>query len=108
MKMDPLLQDVRDEVVRGVILSILVQHKLSWVGFASLKREIQMGQGFPITDDDLRFQLAYLGDTARAYVEAKPLRTGRADAFEYAYVRATAKAVDLRAGRIPTDPGVGL
>jgi len=106
--MDPLLQDVRDEVVRGVILSILVQHRLNWVAFASLKREIQMGQGFPLTDDDLRFQLAYLGDTARAYVEGKSLRTGRDDAFQYAYVRATAKAVDLRAGLIPKDPGVGL
>ena len=106
--MDPLIQDVRDEALRGVILSILVQHRLSWVAFSSLKREIQMGQGFPVTDDDLRFHLAYLGDAARAYVEAKPLRAGRSEGFEYAYVRATAKAVDLRAGRIPTDPGVGL
>jgi len=106
--MDPLLQDVRDEVLRGVILCILVQHKLNWVAFSSLKREIQMGQGFPVTDDDLGFHLAYLGDTARLYVEVKPLRTGRGNASGYAYVRATAKAVDLRAGLIPADPGVAL
>ena len=106
--MDPLLQDVRDEAVRGVILIILIQHKLSWVAFSSLKREVQLGQGFPIADDDLGFQLAYLSDAARAYVEAKALRTGRTNAFNYAFVRATAKAVDLRDGRIPRDPGVAL
>jgi len=106
--MDPLLQDVRDEAVRGVILSVLIQHKLSWVAFSSLKREVQMGQGIPIADDDLGFQLAYLGDAARGYVEARPLRTSRANRFDYAFVRATAKAVDLRDGRIAADPGVAL
>ena len=106
--MDPLLQDVRDEVVRGIILSILIQHRLAWVAFASLKYQVQIGQGFPIADDDLGFQLAYLSDRARGYVEARPLRAGRARAFEYAFVRATAKAVDLRDGRIASDPGVAL
>jgi len=106
--MDPFLQDVRDEVVRGLILSILIQHRLGWVAFGRLKREVQMGQGFPITDDDLGFQLAYLGDASRGYVEARPLHAGRTEVFEYAFVRATAKAVDLRDGRIPCDPGVAL
>jgi len=106
--MDLLLQETRDEAVRGIILCILIQHKLGWVRFQSLKREVQMGQGYPITDEDLGFQLAYLGDAARAYVEAKPLRAGRTSVAGFAFVRATAKAVDLRDGRIPNDPGVAL
>ena len=106
--MEPWLADVRDEVVRGVILSVLIQHGLDWMAFRSLKSQVQMGQGYPLGDEDLKFQLAYLSDTSRGYVESKPLRSGRTRIREYAFVRATAKAVDLRDGRIPSDVGVAL
>jgi hypothetical protein len=105
---DTLAKDVRDEVVRGVILNVLIKYGLEWVAFRSLKRQVQVGQALPLSDEELRFQLAYLGDKERGYVEPKPLRSGRESISVYAFVRATAKAVDLRDGRIPPDPGVAL
>jgi hypothetical protein len=106
--MEPWLVDVRDEVVRGVILRVLIKHGLDWMAFQSLQSQVQLGQGYPLADEELRFQLAYLGDKARGYVESKPLRAGRTRIREYAFVRATAKAVDLRDGLIASDPGVAL
>jgi hypothetical protein len=105
--MDSLSGEIRDEIVRGVILSILIKYQLDWVTFNSLKVQVQRGQGYAIEDAELKFHLAYLSDSARGYVELKPLRAGRTGA-EYSFLRATAKAVDLRDGRIALDPGVAF
>ena len=50
----------------------------NWVTFGSLRVQIQRGQGFALEEDELRFHLAYLGDSARGYIENKSLRAGRA------------------------------
>jgi len=105
--MDTLSREIRDEIVRGVILSVLIKHELDWVAFNTLRLQVLRGQGYALRDSELRFHLAYLSDSARAYVESKPLRAGRAEP-EYAFVRATAKAVDLRDGRIAGEPGVAF
>jgi hypothetical protein len=102
-----LCHEVRDEITRGVILSILIKHQLDWVAFHTLKVHVQRGQGLPLDDGELRFHLAYLGDSARGYLENKPLRAARVN-NEFSFVRATAKAVDLRDGRILADPGVAF
>lgn len=107
MVMDRLNDEIRDEILRGVVLRILIKHRLDWVTFNGLKVQVQRGQGYPLEDAELRFHLAYLGDSARGYVELKPLRAGRAEP-ESSMVRATAKAVDLRDGRIAGDPGVAF
>jgi len=102
-----LTRQIRDEILRGVILSILIKHRLDWVAFTSLRIQVQRGQGYPIEESELKFHLAYLGDPSRGYIESKPLRAGRT-AAESSSVRATAKAVDLRDGRIAADPGVAF
>lgn len=105
--MDRLNDEVHDEILRGVILSVLIKHHLDWITFNSLKLQVQRGQGYPIGESELRFHLAYLSDSARAYVELKPSRPGHTE-VESSFVRATAKAVDLSDGRIARDPGVAF
>src|SRR5207248_4840189 len=100
-----LANEIRDEIIRGVILSVLVKHRLEWVTFGSLRVQVQRGQGYALEENELRFHLAYLGDSSRGYVENKALRTGR-KATDFTLVRATARAVDLLDGRIAADPGV--
>ena len=94
--------DLRDEIVRGVILTILIQQHLEWVPCEVLRMQILRGQGLALTSEEMLFHLAYLSDPARAYAELRPLRPGRPEKV----VRATAKAVDLHDGRIDPDPGV--
>ncbi len=105
--MNSFTQEIRDEIIRGVILCVLIKHQLDWVTFQSLRVQVQRGQGYAVEHDELKFHLAYLGDSARAYIENKPLRAGRGGT-EFSLVRATAKAVDLRDGRLEPDPGVAF
>ena len=101
--------DHEDEIVRGVILSILIQHKLEWVPFDTLRLHLVRGQGCLLPDDRLLFHLGYLSDTTRAYVETRTAPRGHPAVRDtFAFLRATAKAVDLRDGHIPADPGVIL
>ncbi len=106
--MGVLTDDIRHETQRGVILMILIKRNLDWVPFGELKQQLLRGQGYPLTDDELRFHLTYLADPARSYIETKPLRLGRPEEMEQLQVRATAKAVDLVDGRIPADQGVAF
>jgi hypothetical protein len=106
--MGALIDDIRHETQRGVIVMILVRRNLEWVPFGELKQQMLRGQGYPLTDEEMRFQLLYLADAARAYIEMKPLRLGRAEELQHFQVRATSKAVDLLDGRIPADPGVAF
>ena len=106
--MRDLTDDIRHETQRGVILMILIRRSLDWVPFNELKQQLLRGQGYPLTDDELRFQLLYLADPIRGYLEMKPLRLGRPEELQQLRVRATAKAVDLIDGRIPADPGVAV
>jgi hypothetical protein len=106
--MGTLADDIRHETQRGVILMILIRRNLDWVPFGELKQQLLRGQGYPLTDDELRFQLLYLADPTRAYIEMKPLRLGRSQEPQQLQVRATAKAVDLIDGRILPDPGVAF
>lgn len=97
-------EQVRHEVLRGLILRILVLRDLDWVSFIELKLQLVRGQGQTLRDDDsLMFQLRYLSD--RGYVELKRLRAGRAD-IELQCIRATGRAVDYLDGRLPDDPGI--
>ena len=105
--MGALTDDIRHETQRGVILLILVHRKLEWVPFNELKQQMARGQGYMLTDHDLRFHLAYLSSPSRGYVEVTGLRPGRNDA-SLTLTRATAKAVDLLEGRIAADPGVAV
>jgi hypothetical protein len=104
--MGSLADDIRHETQRGVILMILIRRSLNWVPFGELKQQLLRGQGYPLTDDELCFQLLYLAE--RGYLEMKPLRLGRPEEPQQVRVRATAKAVDLIDGRIPADPGVAV
>ncbi len=103
--MDSLAHEIRDEIVRGVILTVLIKHRLEWITFGSLRVQVQRGQGYSLEENELRFHLAYLGDSTRGYVENKSLRASRG-ATDFSLVRATARAVDLLDGRIAPDPGV--
>ncbi|HZP02855.1 MAG TPA: hypothetical protein VFD30_21575 [Terriglobia bacterium] len=100
--MRTLADEARGEIVRGVLLTILIQYHLDWVPFRTLRLMALRGQGYLLSDEELKFHLAYLSDTTRMYAETKPLSAAGAELF----VRATAKAVDLRDGRIPDDPGI--
>jgi hypothetical protein len=102
---DNLAQEIRDEIIRGLILCVLVKNRLEWMTFGSLRVQVQRGQGYALEDSELRFHLAYLSDSTRGYIESKALRAGRG-ATDFSLVRATAKAVDLLDGRIDADPGV--
>ncbi|TLY37021.1 MAG: hypothetical protein E6K60_06050 [Nitrospirae bacterium] len=72
--MDSLAHEIRDEIVRGVILTVLIKHRLEWITFGSLRVQVQRGQGYSLEENELRFHLAYLGDSTRGYVENKSLR----------------------------------
>ena len=105
--MGALTDDIRHEAQRGVILMILVHRNLDWIPVGELRQQLARGQGYLLTDEDLRFHLAYLATPGRAYVETRGLRPGRTDS-SLTMVRATAKAVDLLDGRIAPDPGVAF
>ena len=100
--MRSLADETRGEIVRGVVLTILIQYHLDWVPFRTLRLMVLRGQGYLLSDDELKFHLAYLSDTSRMYVETKYLSATGAEWF----VRATAKSVDLHDGRISDDPGI--
>ncbi len=100
-----LIHEVQNESQRGLILSILVDWKLEWMPFSELRVQILRRSGYALTDKELQFHLNYLA--ARDYIESRRLRAGRAD-LELTTVRATAKGLDLREGRIEPDPGVAL
>jgi hypothetical protein len=102
-----LSDDIRHEAQRGVILMILVHRNLEWVPFQELKQQLARGQGYLLTDSELRFHLNYLAEPSRGYVETRGLRPGRQDP-SLTQVRATSKAVDLLDGRIPPDPGIAF
>lgn len=103
--MAALINEVRHEVQRGVILMILVRRNLDWVPFAELRAQMARGQGYPLTDSELWFHLRYLA--GRGYLETRNPRPGREDRAIF-QVRALAKAVDLLDGRIAGDPGVAF
>ena len=100
-----LTHEVQNESQRGLILSILVDWKLEWMPFNELRLQILRRSGYTLAEQELQFHLNYLG--AREYIETRRLRAGRAD-LELTTVRATAKALDLKEGRITPDPGVAL
>jgi hypothetical protein len=99
-----LVEDIKHEAERGLLLNILIYRGLEWVTFSELRKQM-MRQGAPIEDRDLQFHLEYL--RGGEYVEVERLRAGRAK-LELVRVRATKKAVDLRDGRLPADPGVAF
>lgn len=103
--MAALVDDVRHEVQRGVILMILAHRNLDWVPFSELRAQMARGQGYPLTDAELWFHLRYLA--GRNYIETRNPRPGRADISLY-LVRALPKAVDLLDGRVERDPGVAF
>jgi hypothetical protein len=100
-----LIDDVRHEVQRGVILMILTHRALDWVPFTELRVQLARGQGYPLTDADLWFHVRYLAN--RGYLETRNTRPGRSD-LSLTQARATPKAVDLLDGRIEADPGVAF
>jgi hypothetical protein len=100
-----LIDDVRHEVQRGVILMILTHRALDWVPFTELRVQLARGQGYPLTDADLWFHMRYLAN--RGYLETRNTRPGRSD-LSLTQARATPKAVDLLDGRIEADPGVAF
>jgi hypothetical protein len=100
-----LIDDVRHEVQRGVILMILTHRALDWVPFTELRAQLARGQGYPLTDADLWFHVRYLAN--RGYLETRNTRPGRSD-LSLTQARATPKAVDLLDGRIEADPGVAF
>jgi hypothetical protein len=103
--MSTLINDVRHEVQRGVVLMILTHRGLEWVPFTELRAQLARGQGYPLTDAELWFHVRYL--SSRSYVETRHTRPGRTD-LSLTQVRATPKAVDLLDGRIEADPGVAF
>ena len=102
--MDKLTYDVKHESERGVLLLILIRRGLDWVPVTELQKQMAR-QGYPMVIEDLDFHTKYCLDGG--YVEAKSLRSGRAD-VELRVVRATKRAVDLRDGRLPADPGIAF
>ncbi len=102
--MDRLTEDVKHESQRGVLLLTLIYRGLEWVPWPEIRKQMAR-QGYPLSDDEIQFHLNYLG--AGQYVETECLRAGRTE-FELKRARATKKAVDLRDGRIPPDPGIAF
>jgi hypothetical protein len=103
--MSALINDVRHEVQRGVILIILVHRNLEWVPLSELRAQMARGQGYALTDAEVWFHLRYLA--GRSYVETRNSRPGRIETGIF-LVRALPKAVDLLDGRIEGDPGVAF
>ncbi|HEV2425875.1 MAG TPA: hypothetical protein VGZ29_13685 [Terriglobia bacterium] len=103
--MSDLINDVRHEVQRGVILMILVRRNLDWIPFSELRAQMARGQGYPLTDSELWFHLRYLA--GRNYIETRNPRPGRSDISLY-LVRAMPKAVDLLDGRVERDVGIAF
>jgi hypothetical protein len=103
--MPALIDDVRHEVQRGVILIILTHRALEWVPFTELRAQLARGQGYPLSENELWFHLRYLEN--RGCVETRRTRPGRVD-VSLMQVRATPKAVDLLDGRIEADPGIAF
>ncbi len=102
--MNKFSEDVKHESQRGVLLLTLIYRGLEWVPWMELQKQMAR-QGYPLADEDLQFHLNYL--SGGSYVETETLRAGRSG-VELKRVRATKKAVDLRDGRIPADPGVAF
>ncbi len=103
--MKTLSKQVQQEAQRGLIVRILVEWQLEWMPFGELRLQLLRRTGYPVSDEELQFQINYLSRTG--YVETKQLRAVRAG-LEMTTVRAAPKAVDLVDGRIPEDPGVAL
>ena len=103
--MGALTDDVRSEVERGLILTILTRRNLEWVPFSELSAQMERHQGYATSDSQLWFHLRYLA--GRAYLETRNPRPGRSD-VSLLQVRAMSKAVDLLDGRIAADPGVAV
>jgi len=99
--------DIRREAQRGVILLVLVHQQMNWMPYRELKLQMARGQGYALTDEELRYHLAYLSSPSRGYVETRRLRPGVSDP-EWSEARATARAVDLLEGRLEPDPGVAV
>lgn len=103
--MGALTDDIRSEVERGLILTILAKRNLEWVPFSELSAQVARHQGYRMSDSQLWFHLRYLA--GRAYLETHNPRPGRSD-ISLLQVRAMSKAVDLLDGRIEPDPGVAV
>jgi len=102
--MDTTTSDIKNEAERGTMLKILADWDLEWIPFQLLGVQMMRRLGYPLQESQIQFHLNYLVQTG--YAETKLLRSGRAD-LELTAVRATAKAVDLREGRLAADPGIG-
>ncbi len=102
--MAKLIEDVKHESQRGVMLLILIRRGLDWVPVTELQKQMAR-QGYPMLLEELEFQIKYCLDGG--YLETKSLRSGRAE-VELRVVRATKQAVDLRDGRLPSDPGIAF
>ncbi|HEV2177372.1 MAG TPA: hypothetical protein VGW33_09245 [Terriglobia bacterium] len=103
--MNSLMNDVQHEAQRGLMLRILVDWHLEWMPFNELRVQMMRRTGDTVTDERLKFHLAYL--TQNQYAETKQLRAGRAE-IELTAVRGTPKAVDLLEGRLAPDAGIAL
>jgi hypothetical protein len=104
MAMDTTTNDINNEAERGLILKILAEWNLEWMPFFELGVQMRRRLGYPLQESQVQFHLNYL--VQAGYAETKLLRAGRAD-LELTVVRGTAKAVDLREGRLAPDTGVG-
>lgn len=100
-----LTHEVQNESQRGLILNILIDWKLEWMPFNELRVQVLRRSGYALADKDLQFHLNYLA--ARDYLETRRLRAGRAE-LELLTVRGTAKALDLKEGRLEPDAGVAF
>ncbi len=103
--MSSLTKEIQHESQRGLILSILVDWQLEWMPFNELRVQMMRRTGAPVSDEQVKFHLNYL--TQNQYAEIKQLRAGRAE-IELTAVRATAKALDLKEGRLAPDPGIAF
>lgn len=103
--MNSLTSDVKHEAERGLMVQVLVDWGLEWMPFYELRMQLSSRSTYRVTDDQVMFHLNYL--VQAGYAESKQLRAGRSG-VELNVVRGTAKAADLIAGNIPSDPGIAL
>ena len=103
--MSSLIDEIRHESQRGLILSILVDWQMEWMPLRELRAQMMRRLGDEVEESQVKFHLRYLEQNG--YAEMKQLRAGRAE-FDLTTVRATPRAVDLKEGRIAPDAGVAF
>jgi len=98
-----LAKRAEKEAERGSILRLVVAIYPLPMKFSGLQQALMI-EGKPVDDEALEFHLSYLEESGYVRVEREERRKKKTSRLIYA----TRKAIDLKDGRGPEDPGIAL